>query len=214
MLVYFPSCNFTRTFPKTSEAAKEFMKKQGIRVEGCCRPGHKNLTAGEQALVVCQTCTLLIGERRPDIPLESAWEYLDSLDIAWPDYHGEEITVQDCWRARNRDSLHTAVRSLLNKMNFTVVELENNRQNADFDGEWLYRPSAPANIKMAPQSFEAIQPYIQLKSPEEIQALMQAHASQIKTDRVVDYCTACHTGLLHGGANAVNLMELLMKTEG
>ncbi len=214
MLVYFPSCNFTRTFPNASLAAKEFMQKQGVRIEGCCRPGHKNLTAGEQALVVCQTCTMLMGERRPDILMQSVWEYMDQLDIDWPDYHGEEITVQDCWRARDNDSLHTAVRSLLKKMNFSVVELEKNRRNADFDGEWLYRPSAPANLKMAPQSFEAIQPYIQLKSPEEAQALMKAHIAQIKTDRVVDYCTACHTGLLHGGANAVNLMELLMGTNG
>ena len=60
MFVYFPSCNFTRTFPNTSSAAKEFMQKQGVRIEGCCRPGHKNLTDGEQALVVCQTCTMLI----------------------------------------------------------------------------------------------------------------------------------------------------------
>lgn len=214
MFVYFPSCNFTRTFPNTSLAAKEFIQKQGVRIEGCCRPGHTKLTEGEQALVVCQTCTMLIGERRPDIPMQSAWEYLDQLDITWPDYHGEEITIQDCWRARNNDGLHMAVRSLLKKMNFSIVELEKNRRHADFDGEWLYRSSAPANIKMAPQSFEAIQPYIQLKSPEEAQALMQAHAAQIKTDRVVDYCTACHTGLLHGGAHPVNLMELLMGTQG
>lgn len=214
MFVYFPSCNFTRTFPNTSQAAKAFMCKQGVRVEGCCRPGHAKLIDGEQALVVCQTCTLLIGERRPDIPLLSAWEYLDQLDVIWPDHHGEEITVQDCWRARNNDPLHMAVRSLLKKMNFSIVELEKNRRNADFDGEWLYRPSAPANMKMAPRSFEAIQGYIQLKSPEEAQALMQAHAAQITTERVVDYCTACHTGLLHGGAHPVNLMELLMDTQG
>ena len=210
MFVYFPSCNFTRTFPNTSSAAKEFMQKQGVRVEGCCRPGHKNLTAGEQALVVCQTCTMLIGERRPDIPMQSAWEYLDGLEFAWPDYHGEEITIQDCWRARHKPALLDAVRLCMEKMNLRPVELAENRENTQFDGVWRFQPVAKKNLEIAPNYFgEVAATGLELLSPEEQKARMEAWVSQYTTSRVAVYCTACLKGAELGGAHAVHLLELL-----
>ena len=38
---------------------------------------------------------------------------MDDDGFDYPDYGGEEITIQDCWRARGRHSLHDAVRELM-----------------------------------------------------------------------------------------------------
>lgn len=212
MVHYFPSCNFTRCCPEASEAAKKMMAALGVKVEGCCRPGHKKLEAGDLALTVCQTCDRIIGEGAPQAKLISAWEYLDGLDIQLPDHRGERIILQDCWRARHNRSLHEAVRSLLHKMGYQVVELPDNREKATFDGEWLYRPMQPGNLKLAPKAFAEIEPFVTLLSPEEQKARMVEYASHLD-GKVVVYCNACLTGLLDGGADAVHLMELLTGTE-
>ena len=41
MKYYFPSCKFTGMRPQVSEKIKRFMEEKGVRVVGCCRPGHK-----------------------------------------------------------------------------------------------------------------------------------------------------------------------------
>ena len=213
MVHYFPSCNFTRLRPEASEAAKNLMASLGVQVEGCCRPGHKKLETGETALTVCQTCDMIIGEGAPQAAVQSAWEYLDSLTgHVWPDHTGERIILQDCWRARNNRPLQDAVRSLLYKMGYEVAELPDNREKTTFDGEWLYKPVMPGNLKLAPKAFARIEPHVTLLSPEEQKARMVEYCSHLDGKSVV-YCNACLTGLLDGGADAVHLMELLTGTE-
>lgn len=213
MVHYYPSCNFTRLRPEASAAAKEWMASLGVVVEGCCRPGHKKLGPGDTALTVCQTCDMVIGENAPQAAVQSAWEYLDSIPgLKLPDHTGERIILRDCWRARHNIPLQDAVRSLLRKMGYMVVELPDNREKTVFDGEWLYRPVAPGNLKMAPKAFAQVEPYVTPLSPAEQKARMAAYAARLDGKAVV-YCNACLTGLLDGGADAVHLMELLTGTE-
>lgn len=213
MVHYFPSCNFTRLRPETSEAAKKLMASLGAQVEGCCRPGHKELEPGDTAVTICLTCDMIIGEGAPQAATQSVWEYLDAqTSLALPDHTGERIILQDCWRARDNRPLQDAVRSLLHKMGYEVIELPDNREKATFDGEWLYKPVLPGNLKLAPKAFAQIEPHVTLLSPEEQKARMVEYCSHLD-GKVVCYCNACLTGLLDGGADAVHLMELVTGTE-
>lgn len=211
MFVYFPSCNFSRLRPDTSQAVKEFLSGQGVRIEGCCRPGHKQLTKQDTAITICQTCAIILREQCPQTAQISLWEYLDSLPgLSLPDHTGETIVLQDCWRARKNPELHRAVRSLLEKMHYRIVELPQNREKAVFDGTWLYQPVAPRNRQIAPRAFRLIEPYIREASPQKQQRLMEEYASSLP-GKAVCYCNSCLSGLLDGGASAFHLAELIFE---
>ena len=139
MKYYFPSCKFTQMRPETSEKVKRFMDSKGVRVVGCCRPGHKALSGwNDIAITICETCSIIIGENRPAAKVISLYEFIDSLpDFPFPDYKGERITLQDCYRAKAKETEKAAVRSVLRKMNVEVVELPGTEEEINFDGSFL-----------------------------------------------------------------------------
>lgn len=211
MLYYLPSCNFTAACPESSKKIKAYMAQQpGVTVAGCCRPTQKQLTQDDTAITVCLTCAAITREASP-AGEQSFWEYvLWDEHFPWPDFHGEKITVQDCWRAGNKPGLQKAVRACLERMNLVPVELEENYEKTQFDGVWRYNPVLQKNLDVAPVYFEKVaETGLTLIPKEEQAARMQEWAKQYKTDRVLTYCNACLRGVQLGGANGVHLMELL-----
>lgn len=158
MKYYFPSCKFTQMRPETSEKVKRFMDSKGVRVVGCCRPGHKALSGwNDIAITICETCSIIIGENRPAAKVISLYEFIDSLpDFPFPDYKGERITLQDCYRAKAKEAEKAAVRSVLRKMNVEVVELLGTEEEINFDGSFLLGPMRPDNFTLAPLRFTEI----------------------------------------------------------
>ena len=130
---YFPSCKATAQFKDASRKAREYVKgKYGITPVGCCRPNHKKLTADDTAIVVCNNCAAII-EENTDAAIDFLWQIIDrDPDFPFPDYHGEEMTIQDCWIAFEKRDVQNAVRSLLRKMNIRIVELEENYEKTKF----------------------------------------------------------------------------------
>lgn len=211
MYAYFPSCNFTKASPDTSKRVRRYLEEvHGIRTIGCCRPGHKKLSEEETALTICQSCSTIIRENtgREDV---SIFQFLDKdPNFPWPDYHGEEITLQDCWRAEGKHELHEAVRGVLRKMNMKVVELEENRDQSQFCGVFRYNPMREDNIRLAPRYFvDQMEGKLELHTPEEQQALMEENGKRYHTERVAVYCNSCLRGLLAGGVNGVHVMDLI-----
>ncbi len=52
------------------------------------------------AVYICPTWVAFLQEHSSQTKSISVWEILDEdNDFPWADYHGEVITVQDCWRA-------------------------------------------------------------------------------------------------------------------
>ena len=214
MNYYFPSCNFTRLRPETSEKAKNFMASAGFRVVGCCRPGHKVLSGWSDTVVtVCETCSIIIGENRPAARVISLYEFIDGLpDFPFPDYKGERITLQDCYRAKAKEAEKEAVRSVLRKMNVETVELPGTEEEINFDGSFLLGPMRPDNFTLAPMRFAEIKKDMQAKAPEEIDAYLKTYCRRFTTERVACYCNSCLTGLEKGlpeGKRAVHVAELL-----
>lgn len=213
MYVYLPSCNFTAACPKSSAKIKAYLaQKPDMKVSGCCRPTQKTLTAGDTVLSICLTCSAITREVSPQAREMSFWEYvLTDPDFPWPDFHGEKMTVQDCWRARNKPALQHAVRDCMRRMNLEPVELEENFEKTQFDGVWRFSDKpVKVNIGIAPVYFTEVRDHgITPLPPEEQQACMVEWAKQYRTDRVLTYCNACLKGVQMGGANGVHLMELL-----
>ncbi len=186
MICYFPSCNFTSLRPETSARIKAFMHSCGVTVKGCCRPGHKEVEAGDMLITICKTCRIICEENRPDTVVVSLAEWLDSLkDFVFPDYHGERITLQDCYRAKGRAGELLAVRSVLKKMNFEVVELPQEEETVNFDGDFCFRPVAARNIAIAPKTFAAIERDLTPKSPDEADSYLRQYCKRFTTKRVI-----------------------------
>ena len=119
------------------------------------------------------------------------------------------VNLQDCWRDRAHSEIHGAVRSLLRKMRVEVVELERNREKADFCGSLHAEPKSP--VLRAQVAAQGGKPIWEMPAALET-AIMREQAEKITERLAVTYCNRCTQGLRTGGAEAVHLLELLMGT--
>ncbi|HWS41836.1 MAG TPA: hypothetical protein VN421_01980 [Pseudoflavonifractor sp.] len=211
MYTYLPSCNFTAACPEASRKIQRYLnEKTDVRVAGCCRPAQVRLTGEDTVLTLCLACSAITREVSPQAGEMSIWAYLlEDAAFPWPDYGGEPMVLQDCWRARNKPELLSAVRRCMARMNITPVELLEHREKTEFDGVWRFNPMPQRNLDIAPVYFGEVRDHGLELIPEEVQKLrMEEWAKQYTTDRVVTYCPACLNGVRLGGANGVHLMEL------
>ena len=208
--IYFPSCNFTAASPLAAERIREYLK-QKMPVAGCCRVDALEYPEGSTAIYFCQACRETLESRAGGkFTLVNLFQYLDKdTDFPLPDYAGLTVTVQDCWRDREHPEIFAAVRSLLQKMNITVVEMEENREHSRFCGNLHFEPRDPENLEQLRTYGE--KPLYQL--PEEIQRLlMREQVEKLPCELAVTYCNRCKAGILLGGGKAVHLLELAMGT--
>ena len=212
MYIYYPSCNFQRQFPETAAKIRSYLFSQDdVQIAGCCRVTNDLPAAGDTIVTVCLSCMHILEEVRPDIPQLNLFSFLlTRKDFPWPDLAGENITVQDCFRARGRHALQDDVRKCLVMMHAVPVEMEHNRDEETFDGSFLFHPPVPANAAIAPHYFtEEITEHITPLPKEEWAGQFREHAGLYTTERVVCYCNLCTASAREGGADAVHLAELL-----
>lgn len=210
--IYFPGCNYIKHSPNNSRSIAHYLQeKYDMPIARCCAIDYKNLTAEDTAIYVCPTCSGILSESSPAKCL-SIWELLVEDDqFPWPDYHGEKITLQDCWRTHDNRGMQDAVRTILRRMNVEIVEMGMSREKANFCGTSLLKKQSPRYKKLAPKRFieNAGDNFIP-HSKEEQENRMKEHCSQFETEKVVCYCTGCLKGLKLGGANGVHLMDLVV----
>jgi len=230
---YIASCVLSREYPSISRKAISYMEQRGIPLMRCCVDKYKvrefeeamdesiaekwksishflGMEEGDTIISACHNCTNILMETRPEIRTMSLYEYiLADEDFVYPDYGGEQMTLQDCWRAADHADEKKAVRELLKRMNISVVEMENKE---DFCGISLYRPQPARNPKMAPGHYgpEKTEGKFGSYTAEQQREFMIRHAAQIHTDKVVCYCHYCLEGLQMSGKEAVHLIDLLL----
>lgn len=236
---YIASCVFTSKYPDLSREVQRYARDRfGMKIVRCCVPRYElkhftdmmpadyrsawacmpdcaDFLPGDTVYCLCHNCSAIVEETRPGVNILSLWELILSDDgFAYPDYRGETVTVQDCWRSRDRRGEQDAVRELLRRMNFDVRETPDNREETDFCGVSLYRPSPKRNLEMAPRRFvqNAAGKFVP-RSKEEQAALMREYCRRFNGEKVAAYCHYCLEGLLLGGANARHLASLLFERE-
>ena len=208
--LYFPSCNFTAASPLAAERIREYLG-QKMPVAGCCRVDGLDYPEGSTAIYFCQACRETLESRAGEkFTLLNLFQYLDGdRDFSWPDYAGLTVTVQDCWRDREHPEIFAAVRSVLQKMRITVVEMDENREHSRFCGNLHFEPHS-RELKDQLQAYGE-KPLYQL--PEEVQRLlMREQVEKLPCKLAVTYCNRCKAGILLGGGKAVHLLELAMGT--
>lgn len=211
---YLPSCKYKAAHKDVSEKIQKYLReKKGVQVAGCCRVSQNLFEEGDIVLTNCSSCTIITNEVSPQANEMSIYEYLlKDEDFVWPDYHGERITVQDCYREIDKPATQRAVRECLKKMNMVPVELEENFEKTKFDGTFRYTPISASNLKLAPKFFNKLNDeYIEIIPADKQKEEMEKQVSQYTTDRVVVYCNSCLQGVLLGGANGIHLLDLICR---
>jgi hypothetical protein len=213
--IYFPSCKFKAGYPCTAEKIQFYLNQHfHMNITDCCQKNLQFLTPEDTAVCICNTCAAFCDESSHAKEVLSVWEIIAKDEtFAFPDYKGEHIALQDCWRTYDKPNVHNAVRRLMQKMNIAVTELPENREKSRFCGTTLLRPAPPHYGKLAPKRFSEDAPaeYFQNHTPEEQAASMKKHCEQIPTEKVACYCAACADGLRLGGKQVVHVMELLFR---
>lgn len=99
--LFYPGCQIKKDYPEASKKLAEYIQsKRPVEVVGCCRVDHGKSTQADTALVVCNNCANIIAESGDPGSIEFVWEIIDNdPDFPFPDYHGEKMTIQDCWLA-------------------------------------------------------------------------------------------------------------------
>lgn len=212
MYIYYPSCNFQKLFPQTAKKIRDYMTAQeDVCIAGCCHKTRELPREGDVIVTICMSCMRGLAETRPDIPGMSFFEFLCGRpDFPWPDLAGEQITVQDCFRARGMHQLQDAVRECLVRSNARPVEMPGNRDEETFDGVFLLRGPSKLISEEAPAYFkEYLSPYLTLRPEEEWEGVFREQAAKYTTRRAVCYCNTCCSAVRTGGADACHLAQLL-----
>lgn len=225
---YVASCLFTARLPKTSLAIQNYVANHtDFHMVRCCMPNFKvrqnteripdaqtraaweklptavELRAGDTVYTVCHHCPKILSEQHEGLNLVSLWEWIDQDPaFPFPDYSGMKVTIQDCWRSRDRLEEQIAVRHLLERMNIETIETEENYANTEFCGNTRYRGQPVKTVKFASAGTGN-----QLQ-PEQVER-MQEYCSRFTTDTVVCYCHYCLEGLQQGGIDARHIAQLL-----
>ena len=236
---YIASCVFTSKYSELSQTIQQYIRaRYGMPIVRCCVPKYElqrfkeqmpedyrnhwdsipdcaDFQPGDTVYSLCHNCSAILEESKPGVNIKSIWELiLSDEDFAYPDYHGQVVTIQDCWRAKDRTEEQNAVRELLRRMNFEVRELPENRENTDFCGVSIYRPAPKRNLELAPNRFvkNAAGKFIP-HTKEEQAALMREYCQRFAMEKVVAYCHYCVEGLEAGGADVKHLASLLFEHE-
>ena len=236
MKYYIASCVFTAQFPELSKRIQDAVKANyDLKVVRCCvgqykvrefeekmpdgssrkhwveLPDSGDFQPGDTVYSLCHNCNNIIEEQHPGVNVHSLWELLDQTpDFPLPDHSGMAVTVQDCWRSRDRQEEQAAVRSLLEKMNIHYIEAPEHHRDTDFCGVSLYCAQPPRNPKLAPKHYVdgAVGKFVP-HTKEEQEQLMREYCARLDTQPVVCYCHYCLEGLKLGGAEAYHIAGLL-----
>ncbi len=213
MLHYLPGCDVRTNHSQAVEKMERYMEAQGAHVERCCRTKEKFLVPGDTIVNNCTMCDLILRETHPDNEGHSLYEFvLQDEKFPWNDHSGKKIIVQDCWRTRENLALQKAIRECLARMNYTVIEMENNFDKADFCGVWRNNTPAKICIEVAPKTFSAIiENHIRIMPVEKQVEMMKEQVSRYGNEDVLVYCNGCEKGLKLGGGNPIHMIELLAR---
>ena len=236
MHCYIASCVFTSKYPELSNKIQDYVASLGkLSTVRCCVPGWKEKIYEDKMPVgayaerwralpqshiflpediiwsLCPNCMNIIEEWRNVKNVHSLWELIDQDDsFEFPNYSDMRVTLQDCWRMRDRTATHEAVRSLLTKMRIDYEELKDRREQADFCGKSLYRPQVSRNPALAPKHYKANTEGLFVEHTEDEQnRIMMEYCKCYTTDTVICYCHYCLEGVLAGGVKGLHLAELL-----
>jgi len=193
--VYAPGCALLLYKPHLAEAVLDALAQEPAGRVGelltCCHhdPG---LEPGSVVINTCAGCDRRYRELYEGVSTVSLWEVLAaSTTFPFPDYRGAEMTVHDACPTRTETRVHDAVRTLLERMNITLVEAERSGTRAICCGDSFFG-----------------------RIPDDaVKSQMRKRAAEMPREDVVVYCVSCVKSMHIGGKRPRYLVDLLFAEE-
>lgn len=158
----------------------------------CCHNPPKSLPHETRVINVCSGCDRRYRSLYDGISTQSLWEVLAVSDtFDFPDYQGREISVHDPCPTRTQERVTSAVRKLLERMNFKIIEPERNRENGICCGDSFHKKL----------------------STDELLKKMKSSADEMPCDEVAVYCVSCIKSMHNGGKKPRYIADLLFGEE-
>lgn len=210
MLHYLPGCDVRKNHEQAINKITKYMKKQGFIIDQCCRSKDDFLKEGDIVVQNCTLCQLLIQEKYPDVNCISLYEYiLQDKHFPWPNHQGKIISIQDCLRTKENRTFQESIRKCLEKMHYTIIELDDVFEKTIFDGVWIYNEPLDICKEIAPETMKKIKKqYIKLLPQDMQEKKMQEWVKRYKNDILV-YCNGCEKGIKIGGFQPIHLVDLI-----
>ena len=191
MQYFNPGCAVQIYKPEAAQKIFAFLKQQNPDVsfhEICCH-FHPQVPEDSQIINACAGCDRRFRTLYEGISTKSLWEMLaEADDFPFPDYQGAPITIHDPCPLRKRPDAHQAVRHLLTKMNFQIIEAAHHGTNSECCGDSSY-PDLPV---------------------DQIHANMRKRADTMPVEDVCVYCVSCINAIHTGGKTPRYLLDLLL----
>ncbi len=192
--VYAPGCALMLYKPRLATRALEWLRGELGDVEEhltCCRhaPG---LPVPARVVNICPGCDRRYRQLYAGVSTVSLWEILaGSPTFPFPDYGGAVMTVLDACPTRDQERVHEAIRTVLARMNVSILEPEKTRTRGACCGDAFYGAVPVAEVK----------------------ARMRARAAEMPADGVVVYCVSCCKAMHIGGRRPRYILDLLFAEE-
>lgn len=191
---FAPGCALILYKPELSKKIHDFLNQSLGNMElhmTCCK-NEPQFDEKTHLINVCPGCDNRFENDYSQTETTSLWEILaKSEDFDFPDYKGKTMTILDACPSRNKDKIHEAIRTLLKKMNITLVEAEKNKEKSVCCGDSFYG-SIPVS---------------------EVKKQMIKRANEMPEEDVIVYCVSCIKSMFIGGKNPHYLVDLLFNEE-
>jgi len=196
-LCYFnPGCALSIYKPEAEHKLLELLNKSfgTVQMHNICCHHEPSLPKGSTIINNCSGCDRRFRSLYDGIVTVTIWEVLDSIEsLELPDHTGLTLSVHDSCSFRHKPQVHEAVRSLLCKMNISIIESEFCKTSSICCGDNLY-------------------PHVSI---EEVTAFQKKRAAQMPCEDVAVYCVSCINSMAVGKKIPHHMVDLVLneKTE-
>lgn len=190
MLYYNPGCALLLYKEDLALKVFAYLKSRypDIKYHTTCCHHNPNVEKDATIINTCSGCDRRFSNLYDNINTITLWQVIDQDEyFNFVDYHNKEVSIHDACPIRHKTSVHQAVRNLLKKMNFNIIECANNSSKSICCGDSLY-PKASLDI---------------------INAHTLKRAQSMPCDDVVVYCVSCIKSMYRGQKNPLYLVDLL-----
>jgi len=190
--IYFnPGCALSIYKPDMEQKILHYLNMyydNNVEVHKICCRFEPKLDRGSAIVNVCAGCDRRFRSLYEGISTISLWEVLDKMDgFPFSDYSGVKMSVHDACPVREKACVHSAVRSLLHKMNIEVVETQYHGTSSICCGDDFY-PKLPLG---------------------QVHEKMKQRADSMPCDDVAVYCVSCIKSMFIGGKTPRYMVDLL-----
>ena len=193
--VYFnPGCALSIYKPEMEQRILKYLNGvyHNVKMHNICCRHNPQIEAGSTIINICAGCDRRFSTLYEKVGTISFWEALDKTDaFLYPDYNGQKMSVHDACPIRKKPQVHTAIRSLLHKMNIQVIETKRHGKRSVCCGDDFY----PAH------------------SLEQVHKKMKSRADSMPCENVAVYCVSCIKAMFIGGKSPRYMIDLLFNEE-